>query len=53
MKLLVILALVATSFLPVLPAAAQISCRCQTGSDHENHQSSLSSTSESSDDCND
>ena len=41
MKLLAILALIAASFLPVLPASA-----ATCSSDEINHQSSLSSTSE-------
>jgi len=41
MKLLVILALVAAAFMPVLPASA-----ATCSSDEINHQSSLSSTSE-------
>jgi hypothetical protein len=41
MKLLAILALIATSFLPVLPSAA-----ATCSSDEINNQSSLSSTSE-------
>jgi hypothetical protein len=43
MKLLAILALIATSLLPVLPAAA--SC-ATTGHDKPNHHSGLSSTSQ-------
>ena len=42
MKLLAILAIIASSFLPILPAAAAGTC----SSDEINNQSSLSSTSE-------
>ena len=48
MKILAILALIATSFLPVLPAsAANPTC----SSDEINNQSSLSSTSEGGQPC--
>jgi hypothetical protein len=43
MKLLAILAIIAASFIPVLPAAAATGT---CGSDEINNQSSLSSTSE-------
>jgi hypothetical protein len=46
MKLLAILALIATSFLPILPASA---ATCTP--DEINHQSSLSSTSEGGSAC--
>ena len=49
MKLLAILALIAASFIPVLPAAASTTC----SSDEINNQSSLSSTSEGGITCND
>jgi hypothetical protein len=45
MKLLAILALIATSLLPVLPAAAATSCTT-SGHDKPNHNSGLSSTSQ-------
>ena len=45
MKLLAILALVATSFLPVLPAAAYVSS-CSLTSSTPNEGTTLSSTSE-------
>jgi hypothetical protein len=48
MKLLIILSLVATSLLPVLHASATTFCMVP-GSDDPNNQSSLSSTSKSSD----
>ena len=44
MKILAILALIASSFLPILPAAAATGGTCS--SDEINNQSSLSSTSE-------
>lgn len=46
MKLLAILALIATSFLPILPASA-----ATCSSDEINNQSSLSSTSEGGNAC--
>jgi hypothetical protein len=46
MKLLAILALIATTFLPVLPSAA-----ATCSSDEINNQSSLSSTSEGGNAC--
>jgi hypothetical protein len=45
MKVLLILALIASSFMPILPASA-FQCSITTGSDDPNHQSSLSSTTE-------
>jgi hypothetical protein len=45
MKLVIILALIASSFLPILPASADGWC-ITSGSDNPNHQSSLSSTTE-------
>ena len=46
MKLVAILALIATSLLPVLPAAAVTSSCTTTGHDKPNHNSGLSSTTQ-------
>ena len=51
MKLFAILAILATIVLPTLPAAAFQPLSCSNGPDTANNQSSLSSTSASSQSC--